>query len=244
MFKKKLYIEGSKIPFKLSRTKIDLYFECKRCFYLDQKFGIRRPHGAPLVINNKIVEDFKSELDKCRLEKTIHPHLKKLNKNFIPIQHPMLYEWKNSFKGTGFHHKDTNFYIYGIIDDIWLSESSKKNYSIIIKSTSKKDQLNFENIWPGYWRQLSLYSFILSKNSLSMSKTGILIYINTPTNFNEIEDNQILRLNFFEKILNFDWIDDTLQSIYSLLNNSETPESSKRCKYCNYYYNVKNITNE
>ena len=48
-----------------------------------------------------------------------------------------------------------------------------------------------------------------------------------PTNFNEIEDNQILRLNFFEKILNFDWIDDTLQSIYSLLNNSETPESSK-----------------
>ena len=58
MFKKKIYIEGSRIPFKLSRTKIDLYFECKRCFYLDQKFGIRRPHGAPLVINNKIVEDF------------------------------------------------------------------------------------------------------------------------------------------------------------------------------------------
>ena len=44
-----------------------------------------------------------------------------------------------------------------------------------------------------------------------MSKTGIIIYINTPTNFNKIEDNQILRLNFFEKILNFDWIDDTLQ---------------------------------
>ena len=92
--------------------------------------------------------------------------------------------------------------------------------------------------------KLSLYSFILSKNSLSMSKTGILIYIKYPTNFNEIEDNQILRLNFFEKILNFNWIDDTLQSIYSLLNSSETPESSKRCKYCNYYFNVKNITNE
>ena len=244
MFKKKLYIEGSKIPFKLSRTKIDLYFECKRCFYLDQKFGIRRPHGAPLVINNKIVDDFKNELDKCRLEKTIHPQLKKLSKNFIPIEHIRLNEWKNSFKGCGFLHKDTNFFIYGIIDDIWINTSSEKNYSIIIKSTSKRDQLSFENIWSGYWRQLSLYSFILSNNSLLMSKTGILIYINTPTNLNKIEGSQALRLNFFEKILNFDWIEDTLQNIYALLNNSETPDSSKRCKYCNYYYNIKNITNE
>ena len=91
----------------------------------------------------------------------------------------MLYEWKNSFKGTGFHHKDTNFYIYGIIDDIWLSESSKKIIASLSKVHQKKINLNYENIWPGYWRQLSLYSYILSKNSLSMSKTGILIYINT-----------------------------------------------------------------
>ena len=67
-----------------------------------------------------------------------------------------------------------------------IANRQKKNYSIIIKSTSKKEQLNFENIWSGYWRQLSLYSFILSKNSLSMSKTGILIYINTQTNFNKM----------------------------------------------------------
>ena len=108
---------------------------------MDQKFGIRRPHGAPLVINNKIVEDFKTELDKCRLEKTIHPHLKKLNKNFIPTQHPMLHEWKNSFKGTGFHHRDTNFFIYGIIDDIWHSEFSKKIIASLSKALPKKNNL-------------------------------------------------------------------------------------------------------
>ena len=59
MFKKKTYSNKSSVPFKLSRTKIDLYFECKRCFFLDQKHGIRRPHGTPLVLNNKIVDDFK-----------------------------------------------------------------------------------------------------------------------------------------------------------------------------------------
>ena len=72
MFKKKLYSNNSSRPFKLSRTKIDLFFECRRCFFLDQKIGIRRPHGTPLVLNNRIVEDFKKELNICRTEKNIH----------------------------------------------------------------------------------------------------------------------------------------------------------------------------
>ena len=111
MFKKKIYIPDSKIPFKLSRTKIDLYFECKRCFFLDQKLGIKRPHGAPLVLNNKIVNDFKNELNFCRTEKKSHPEIIKIKKSFVPIQHSKIDDWKNSFKGVGFYHKETNFFI-------------------------------------------------------------------------------------------------------------------------------------
>ena len=55
MFKRRLYIKNNLDPFPISRTKIDLFFECKRCFYLDLKFGIKRPHGTPLVINNRII---------------------------------------------------------------------------------------------------------------------------------------------------------------------------------------------
>ena len=57
MFKRRIYIENNLDPFPISRTKIDLFFECRRCFYLDLKFGIKRPHGTPLVINNRIIDD-------------------------------------------------------------------------------------------------------------------------------------------------------------------------------------------
>ena len=244
MFKKKLYSCNSSRPFKLSRTKIDLFFECRRCFFLDQKFGIKRPHGAPLVLSNRIVDDFKKELNICRVEKNIHSKVKELNKNLIPISHNKLEEWKSSFKGASFLDDSTNLLVVGIIDDIWLDRSTNKNHSVIIKSNSKKNQMSYENIWPGYWRQLSLYSYLLSKNLLPMSSTGILVFINTPTSMGQMENRKNFNLNIFEKILDFDWIQPTIKEISKTLNKETPPESSKKCKYCNYYYNIKKLTNE
>ena len=138
MFKKKLYSSNSSKPFKLSRTKVDLFFECRRCFFLDQKLGIKRPHGTPLVLSNRIVDDFKKELNVCRVEKNIHSKVEELNKNLIPISHNKLEEWKSSFKGASFLDDSTNLLIFGIIDDIWLDRSTNKNHCVIIKSNSKK----------------------------------------------------------------------------------------------------------
>tara|TARA_B100000963_G_scaffold359939_1_gene388848 strand:+ start:2174 stop:2908 length:735 start_codon:yes stop_codon:yes gene_type:complete len=244
MFKKKLYSSNSSKPFKLSRTKIDLFFECKRCFFLDQKFGIKRPHGTPLVLSNRIVEDFKEELNVCRVEKSVHSKVKELNKNLVPASDNRLEEWKSSFKGISFLHDSTNLLIYGIIDDIWWDRSTNKNHSVIIKSNSKKNNMSYENIWPGYWRQLSLYSYLLSKKLLSMSSTGILVFINTPTSINQMENKSNFNLNIFEKILDFDWIEQTIYEILKTLKSEKPPENSKKCKYCNYYYNIKKLENE
>ena len=77
-----------------------------------------------------------------------------------------------------------------------------------------------------------------------MSVTGILVFINTPTNTSQIESRKNFSLNIFEKILDFDWIEPTIQEIFKTLNNDNPPENSKKCKYCNYYYNIKKLTNE
>ena len=68
-----------------------------------------------------------------------------------------------------------------------------------------------------------------------MSSTGILVFINAPTNISQIEDKNYFGLNIFEKILDFDWIEPTIQLIPKTLNNENPPENSKKCKYCNYY---------
>ena len=53
----------------------------------------------------------------------------------------------------------------------------RKFFPVIIKSTSRKD-INSDSIWPGYWKQLSLYSYLLSKNSLDVSNSGVVVYLN------------------------------------------------------------------
>ena len=77
-----------------------------------------------------------------------------------------------------------------------------------------------------------------------MSSTGLLVFINTPTSIEQMESDKNFNLNIFEKILDFDWIEPTIKEISKTLNNETPPEGSKKCKYCNYYYNIKKLTNE
>jgi len=240
MWKKKTYTKDSNQPFKINRTKIDLYFDCRRCFFLDQKYGIKRPHGTPLVLNKKVVEKLKSELDICRKEKKSHPQVLEKNINLIPVKNDNLDDWRNPFIGIKYHHKETNFLLTGTIDDIWINNATNKNYCLIIKSNSKKKQLSYEEIWPGYWRQLSFYSFLLEKNMIEMSKTGIILFINA---LNE-DENFSFGLSIFEQILNYSWIEPTVQKIFELLNEEKVPEKANYCKYCNYYFSIKDKIND
>ena len=51
---KGLYESGLTEPFKISRSKIDLFLQCPRCFYLDRKLGVARPPGFPFSLNSAV----------------------------------------------------------------------------------------------------------------------------------------------------------------------------------------------
>ena len=101
MFRKNLYIKDNLSPYKISRTKIDLFFDCHRCFYIDQRLGIKRPHGAALVINNNIVNKFKKNLDILRKTQTIIPETTALipEIGLKPLMHDKINLWINTFTG-------------------------------------------------------------------------------------------------------------------------------------------------
>ena len=71
-----------------------------------------------------------------------------------------------------------------------------------------------------------------------MSKTGIFLYINAKSNS---ENKIVFNLNYFEKILDYDWIEPTISEIHKTLNDSIIPEKKYNCKFCNYYSNIKRI---
>jgi hypothetical protein len=47
----KLFDPDSTTPFALSRSKVELFMDCPRCFYLDRRLGISRPPGFPFNLN-------------------------------------------------------------------------------------------------------------------------------------------------------------------------------------------------
>ena len=99
----------SKEPFKISRSKIDLFWECPRCFYLDRRLGIKRPSMPAFTLNSAVDHLLKKEFDIHRAEKEAHPLMKKYKINAVPFQHPDLEKWRHNFSGIRFIHQPTKF---------------------------------------------------------------------------------------------------------------------------------------
>lgn len=60
---KGLYDLSSSEPFKLSRSKIDLFLSCPRCFYFNRRLGVARPPGFPFALNSAVDHLLKLEFD-------------------------------------------------------------------------------------------------------------------------------------------------------------------------------------
>lgn len=71
--KSNLYDPNSKESFRISRTKIELFLDCPRCFYLDRRLGVSRPPGFPFSLNNAVDALLKQEFDIHRAQGTKHP---------------------------------------------------------------------------------------------------------------------------------------------------------------------------
>src|SRR3989344_9015079 len=76
---------GSTAPFRISRSKIDLFSECPRCASLDLKLGVKPPSGPSFTLNNAVDELFKREFDIHREAKTTHPLMRAYGVDAVPL---------------------------------------------------------------------------------------------------------------------------------------------------------------
>src|SRR5438128_2515147 len=109
-----IFNPSSTEPFKLSRSKIDLFIECPRCFYLDRRLGIGRPPGFPFNLNSAVDHLLKKEFDVHRADKTTHPLMKAYGlTDVVPFQHKDIDTWRENFVGVQFVHESSNLLITG-----------------------------------------------------------------------------------------------------------------------------------
>src|SRR3989338_756054 len=106
---KNIYDPKSKTPFKLSRSKIDDFITCPRCFYIDRRLGVGRPPGYPFSLNIAVDALLKKEFDIHRAKNMTHPMMKAYGIDAVPFQHEKMDEWRDAMhRGIQYHHKPTN----------------------------------------------------------------------------------------------------------------------------------------
>lgn len=226
---------------KLSRSKIDLFVECPRCFYLDNKKGIKRPQFPAFLLNSAVDALFKKEFDTHRANGNKHPIMEQYGVDAIPFQHENMNTWRENFEGVQFFHEPTGMTISGAVDDIWINP---KGDLIVVdyKSTSKKEEITLEDKWKqGYKRQMEVYQWLLRKLGFSVSDIGYFVYANGQTDKESFDGKLEFEVTLIPYEGNPDWVEDTIFKIKETLDQKDVPQPSSDCEYCSYFYGRSNF---
>ena len=239
-----LYTHHSKEPFALSRSRIDRYLECPRCFYLDRRLGLDRPSMPGFSLNNAVDALMKKEFDILRDKGHSHDLMKEYNIDLIPFKHPDLEIWRDDvyrYVGASIIHKPTNLKIQGIVDDIWV-DRNEVLYIVDYKSTSTKQEISLEDEYKqGYKRQVEVYQWIFSQLGFRVSDTAYFVFANATKEPDRFDKKLEFKLSIISYEGDDSWLEPTIYKIKECLDSGQIPAVSPDCEYCGYSSSVNTV---
>lgn len=217
-------------PIRISRSKVELFVECPRCFYLDKVRGVARPDFASYSLNLAVDHLLKKEFDMYRLSEKPHPLMTLYGVEAVPLKHRDLDLWRT--KGIDAVHDGMR--LFGIVDDVWQNDDG--TLAIVdYKATSTGAAITLDGDYrAGYKRQLEFYQWLFRHNGFDVSDTGYFVFVNA----DKEKDSFDKKLEFVPQILPYEgkgeWIEDALVAIKECLESDVPPPSSNNCKWCAY----------
>lgn len=232
------YQPGQKTPFKISRSKIELFKQCPRCFWLDARLKITRPSSPPFNINKTIDELYKKEFDRHRAAGTPHPIMLDNQIKAVPYQHKDLDTWRYNFTGVTTLHAPTNLHVFGAIDDVWVNDDG----ALIVvdyKATSKNKEVSIDSDWQiSYKRQVEVYQWLLRQNGFTVSDTAYFVYTNARLDVDDFGDILKFKTKLIPYLGNTSWVDKTLVEMKACLEGEMpavgTAAMGGECEHCAY----------
>lgn len=234
-FKRNRYNPDAHEPFRISRSKIDLYVECPRCFWLDQRMGVTRPSMPGFSLNNAVDALLKREFDAHRAVGTAHPYMMEFGVDALPFKHERMEEWRDALRrGVTVHHAPTNLMVRGGVDDVWVDPAG----ALIIvdyKATSTVKEISLDDPYKqGYKRQLEIYQWLFRGNGFTVSPTGYFVFVNGDADRDAFDGKLTFAVQLIPYTGDDGWIDGTLRAIKTCLDSDMPPSPGDTCEHCEY----------
>ena len=222
-------------PFRLSRSKIDLFLKCPRCFYLDRRLGVGQPSSPPYTLNSAVDKLLKKEMDGYRAKGLAHPIMKKYGLDAIPLAHEKMDEWRDALRaGITYSDPKTGLTITGGIDDVWVNPAGEL-LIVDYKATAKDGEVNLDAEWQeSYKRQMEIYQWLFRRNGFKVSGTGYFLYCNGKTDRAAFEGKLEFDLKLIPYAGDDSWVEGAIEEAYDCLMRENLPDPDPGCEFCQY----------
>ena len=219
--------------FTFSRSKVESFVKCPKCFYLDRVCGIYQPPGFPFVLNSAVDTLLKREFDQYRNLGQPHPLITAHGYDFVPFAHEQLNTWRENFAGARTEYKGYEF--SGAIDDVWMN----KNGELIIvdyKATAAREPVrNLDRAHhAGYKRQMEFYQWIFRKMGFPVSDMGMFVYCTGDNTVSAFDAALKFNINLIPYTGSNIWVEPKLDELIACAESDEIPESGVECDLCKY----------
>lgn len=240
------YTIGQKQTLKLSRSRLELFRECSRCFWLLLRHNIKRPSMPGFTLNQAVDHLLKKEFDIYRSQAKPHPLMAKHKLSAVPYKHEKLDDWRDSFKGLEYLNEGYNFLIFGGIDDVWINEDEEL-LIVDYKSTARDEPVvelyETPSYHDSYRRQLEIYQWLLAKNGFKVSPKAYIVYATGLRSKDRFSNKISFSLNLIEHQGQTDWIEPLIDDAYACLQadipslkKSSNKDTQFDCEHCNYVW--------
>lgn len=157
---------------QLSRAQLQLFMDCPRCFWLQNRHGVKQPKGYPLALNIAMDQLLKAEFDGFRAAGTLPP---------ILLEHKItaklfrdtgkLDEWRNNFRGLRWKDPKSGHTLFGAVDDI-LEFPDDSLAVLDYKSSGAREA----HIYDSYQLQIDVYTFLLQRLGYRTAPKGYFAF--------------------------------------------------------------------
>lgn len=239
-----LFNPKAKEPYKLSRSRLENFMRCPRCFYLDRRLGIDRPSMPGFTLNSAVDALLKKEFDVYRAKGEPHPLMKENGVDAVPFRHKDLDIWRENFKGLAYHHKPTNFIITGAIDDLWVNPAGQL-IVVDYKATSKDGEVSLDDEWKdGYKRQMEIYQWILRGMGYDVLDTGYFVYANGRKDLDGFNGTLCFHIQLIDYKGDGSWVEKAVNDAWVCLSSDTMPACQDGCEFCTYRKLIRDVETE